>query len=116
MVRTDQARAEAREQADLELIATSGPWEIYELVGAGIVEALSVQPVVVEERGGDQRERNLEVGTSWFQRQDEWAAVPADDGPLPVDYLAALAVAGVAVTDVRVDEPSLDDAVIALTA
>jgi hypothetical protein len=35
----------------------------------------------VEERGGDQRERNLEVGTSWFQRQEDWAAVPADDGP-----------------------------------
>ena len=40
-----------------------------------------MQPVVVEERSGDQRERNLEVGTSWFQRQDDWAAIPADDGP-----------------------------------
>jgi hypothetical protein len=81
MVRTDEAKAEAREQADLELVATSGPWEIYELRGASIVEALAVQPVVVEERGGDQRERNLEVGTSWFQRQEDWAAMPADDGP-----------------------------------
>jgi hypothetical protein len=81
MVRTDEAKAEAREQADLELVETSGPWEIYELRGASIVEALTVQPVVVEERGGDQRERNLEVGTSWFQRQEDWAAMPADDGP-----------------------------------
>ena len=40
-----------------------------------------MQPVVVEPRGGDQRERNLEVGTSWFQRQEDWAALPADDGP-----------------------------------
>ena len=40
-----------------------------------------MQPVVVEERGGDQRERNLEVGTSWFQRRDDWPAVPADSGP-----------------------------------
>jgi hypothetical protein len=100
MVRTDEAKAEAREQADLELIATSGPWEIFELGGASIVEALTVQPVVVEERGGDQRERNLEVGTSWFQRQDEWAAVPADDGPpewqrIPVEIDL----------DVRVGEP-----------
>jgi hypothetical protein len=42
---------------------------------------LTVQPVVVNHRGGDQRERNLELGTSWFQHQDEWAAIPADGGP-----------------------------------
>ena len=30
--------------------------------------------MVVERRDGDQRERNLEVGTSWFQRQEDWAA------------------------------------------
>jgi hypothetical protein len=36
---------------------------------------------VVNERGGDQRERHLELGTSWFQHPDEWAAIPADDGP-----------------------------------
>jgi len=81
MVRTDAAKEEAAAQEDLELLATSGPWEIYELRGAAIVEPLNVQPVVVEHRGGDQRERNLEVGTSWFQRQEDWAAIPADDGP-----------------------------------
>jgi hypothetical protein len=81
MVRTDKAKAEARAQEDLELVTTSGPWEIFELRGASIVEPLTVQPVVVEPRGGDQRERNLEVGTSWFQRQQDWAALPADDGP-----------------------------------
>ena len=41
----------------------------------------TVQPVVVNHRAGDQRERNLELGTSWFQHPDEWAAMPADDGP-----------------------------------
>jgi hypothetical protein len=40
-----------------------------------------VQPVVVNGRDGDQRECFLEVGTSWFQHQDEWAAMPATDGP-----------------------------------
>jgi hypothetical protein len=81
MVRTPEAKTEVEAQGDLEFVTTSGPWDIYELRGASIVEALTVQPVVVEERGGDQRERNLEVGTSWFQRQDDWAALPADDGP-----------------------------------
>jgi hypothetical protein len=82
MVRTDKAKVEARAQTDLELITAVGPWEIYQLGTAAIVEPLTVQPVVVEERGGDQRERNLEVGTSWFQRRDDWPAVPADDGPV----------------------------------
>ncbi len=81
MVRTDKAKAEAAEQPELELVTTSGPWEIYELPTASIVEPLTVQPIVIEERAGDQRERNLEVGTSWFQRRDDWPAMPADDGP-----------------------------------
>ncbi|MET0911582.1 MAG: hypothetical protein ABWZ99_19100, partial [Ilumatobacteraceae bacterium] len=81
MVRTDEAKKEAAGNDRLQLIDTSGPWEIYELVEARIVEPLTVQPVVVEERAGDQRERNLEVGTSWFQRRDDWPAMPADDGP-----------------------------------
>ncbi len=42
---------------------------------------LETQPVVVARRPGDQRERNLELGTSWFQHRDEWAAIPADGGP-----------------------------------
>jgi hypothetical protein len=81
MVRTEAAKVEARAQDDLEFITTSGPWEIFELTTASLVEPLSVQPVVVDKRGGDQRERHIEVGTSWFQRPDDWPAVPADDGP-----------------------------------
>ena len=51
------------------------------MADSDLVVPLTVQPVVVNHRGGDQRERNLELGTSWFQHQDEWAAMPADDGP-----------------------------------
>jgi ABC-type multidrug transport system ATPase subunit len=47
---------------------------------------------------------------------DDVIHLAVDDGPVPVDYLAALGLGGVAVDDVRIDEPSLDDAVIALTA
>jgi len=59
----------------------SGPWEVYEVVDTAIVVPLSVQPVVVADRPGDQRERHLELGTSWFQNPQDWAALPADDGP-----------------------------------
>jgi hypothetical protein len=81
MVRTDPAKTEAAAREELELVTISGPWEIYELRGSSIVEPLAVQPIVVETRGGDQRERNLEVGTSWFQRREDWSAIPANDGP-----------------------------------
>ena len=39
MVRTDEAKKEAAGNDRLELIATSGPWDIYELAEASIVEA-----------------------------------------------------------------------------
>lgn len=81
MVRTPEAKAEAASQPELTLTATSGPWEIYEVAGSDIVVPLATQPVVVGERGGDTRERYLELGTSWFQHRDEWAAMPANDGP-----------------------------------
>ena len=81
MVRTEEAKREAREQPELTLLATVGPWEIYQVAESDIVVPLDTQPVVVERRGGDQRERNLELGTSWFQHPEDWAALPADDGP-----------------------------------
>ncbi|MGB0470096.1 MAG: hypothetical protein ACPGKP_05805 [Ilumatobacteraceae bacterium] len=81
MVRTDEAKGEARQQPELTLVASSGPWEVYEVANSDIVVPLAVQPVVVNERAGDQRERHLELGTSWFQHPSDWAAMPADDGP-----------------------------------
>ena len=81
MVRTDEAKRSADAQPELTLLDMSGPWKIYEVADSAIVEPLTVQPVVVARRPGDQRERNLELGTSWLQQRDEWAAMPADDGP-----------------------------------
>ena len=81
MVRTDAAKREARLHDDLELLDTVGPWEIFQVADSDIVVPLDVQPVIVNERSGDQRERHLEVGTSWFQNPDDWTALPADDGP-----------------------------------
>lgn len=81
MVRTPEAQAEAAVQDDLELIAESAPWQIYQVADSDIVVPLDTQPVVVQGRSGDARERNLELGTSWFQQPDEWVAMPADDGP-----------------------------------
>ena len=46
-----------------------------------IVVPLTVRPFVVASRSGDQRERWLELGTSWLQNRSEWNALPASDGP-----------------------------------
>ncbi|MDO8361821.1 MAG: hypothetical protein Q7V88_02915 [Actinomycetota bacterium] len=81
MVFTEAARAQADARGDLSFITAVGPWKIYEVADSEVVVPLTVQPVVVNGRGGDQRERNLELGTSWFQNPEEWAAIPADDGP-----------------------------------
>jgi hypothetical protein len=81
MVTTHEANAEAEARPELELIAESGPWHIYEVAGAAIVAPLTVQPVVVNGRDGDQRECFLELGSSWFRHQEEWAAMPATGGP-----------------------------------
>ncbi|CAB4833699.1 unannotated protein [freshwater metagenome] len=81
LVFTDAAKKQADSRGDLTQVATSGPWKIYRVGDSDMVVPLKVQPVVVNPRSGDQRERNLELGTSWFQNADEWAAIPADDGP-----------------------------------
>ena len=81
MVRTPEAKAELAAQVELTLVASSPPWEIYEVADSEMVVGLDRQPVVVRARPGDQRERHLELGTSWFQNRGDWPALPADDGP-----------------------------------
>ncbi len=78
---TPEAITAAQAQTDLVEVATSGPWHIFEIVDTKLVEALDVQPVVVNKRDGDQRERWLEIGSSYFQHNSEWAALPVADGP-----------------------------------
>ena len=80
MAWTDQAVAKADKQANLEPIKVSGPWHIYEVRNSDIVTPLTVQPVVVNGRA-DNREKWLELGTSWFQNPTDWSAIPASGGP-----------------------------------
>lgn len=76
-----KAESLAESEGTLTLIETSGPWHVYAVSGSDVVVPLSANPVVVNERGGDQRERWLEIGTSWLQNENEWLAMPAADGP-----------------------------------
>jgi len=78
---TPEAVNQASAQTGLSEVARSGPWVIYEVANSDIVVPLDVQPVVVQTRGGDPRERWLEVGMSWFQHPEDWSALPVADGP-----------------------------------
>lgn len=71
----------ASKRTDLTEVARSGPWHIYEIQDWAWVLPLTEEPVVVRARGGDQRERWLEVGLSYFQHQADWKALLVDDGP-----------------------------------
>jgi hypothetical protein len=81
MAYTPEAVQKADTQTELTKVGTSGPWHVYELATTSLVEPLTIQPVVVNPREGDPRERWLEIGTSYFQHEEEWSALPVADGP-----------------------------------
>ena len=77
MVRTDEAKAQAAGAARARAARRrAGRGRSTRSPTPTSSSRSTVQPVVVEQRAGDQRERNLELGTSWFQHRDEWAAMP----------------------------------------
>ncbi|MCU1391257.1 MAG: hypothetical protein JWL72_4595, partial [Ilumatobacteraceae bacterium] len=80
MAWTDQAVTKADQTPGLTTIKVSGPWHIYQVADSDIVTPLATQPVVVPGRADD-REKWLELGTSWFQNPTDWAAMPVSDGP-----------------------------------
>ncbi|MBM3729757.1 MAG: hypothetical protein FJW44_02905 [Actinobacteria bacterium] len=81
MAYSPEAVKSAASQPGLVEVARSGPWIVYEVEASDWVVPMTRQPVIVNEREGDQRERWLELGSSWFQHGEEWAATPVDDGP-----------------------------------
>jgi hypothetical protein len=72
-----KAEAEPR----LTELVTSGPWHVYEVADTALVEPLTTQPVVVTGEDLSNRDRWLELGTSWFQHRDLWPAMPVASGP-----------------------------------
>jgi hypothetical protein len=75
-----QMIAKADQNPQLTPIAQSGPWKVYEVADSSIVTPLTTEPVVAV-GAGDTRDSWLELGTSYFQHQSQWAALPAATGP-----------------------------------
>ena len=87
-----EAQAQARNHAGLRLLATTTPravqydkglqdrfWEVYEVVGAALVEPLKNQPVVAS--GVSAKEDWLRAAVDWFQDEQRRDVPLAADGP-----------------------------------
>ena len=72
--------AKAAQNPQLTEVATSGPWHVYQVSDADLVVPLATQPVVAK-IDWENRDRWEELGTSWFQNQASWPAVPVSGGP-----------------------------------
>ena len=74
------AKQEARLNPNLRYVASSGPWEIYRVENAPLVEPLPNEPVVVRgvASGGEPWE---DMATEWFSKPVTWDVMLAADGP-----------------------------------
>ena len=81
--------AQADQNPELTPLRQVGPWTVYEVADSQLVVPLQTNPVVVKGHDagtlplgiGAKRDRWLELGTSWFQHPEDWAALPAANGP-----------------------------------
>jgi len=80
-------KAKADANPDLLPVATTGPWKEYKVRSSDVVVPLTTQPVVVEGipqsplKTRESKDHWLEVGTSWFQDDGGWTALPVVSGP-----------------------------------
>ena len=91
MATSDNAIGQARSNADLTEVATSGPWVIFEVADSDVVTPLDNQPAVVDGIDDSQRhwvEEPLDESgrfggpaTSWFVDPEQWDVPLASSGP-----------------------------------
>src|SRR3546814_17219531 len=91
MATSVQATTAARAHPDLEEIATSGPWAIFEVEGSELVEPLDSPPVVLSDvddaqhdwicRSKDADGRCMGPAVSWFTDPSRWDTMIATSGP-----------------------------------
>ena len=74
------ALAQAHANPDLHLVATSSPWEIFEVAGSDEVTALDYEPAVLTGVSTD-RTHWLAQAVAWYQDPSRWAVPVADGGP-----------------------------------
>nr|MDQ3757279.1 6-pyruvoyl-tetrahydropterin synthase-related protein [Actinomycetota bacterium] len=126
MALSDEAKAQARANPALRLLATSGPWtvtypdgnkprtwEIYAVADSRIVTPLAYEPVVMEGVAKGGREW-LDAAVDWYQDSGRWEVPLAASGPRgwrrvsgPADDPPRTPVAPVQVRNVRSGDDSI---------
>lgn len=77
---SSQAVAAASAHPDLEEVAVSGPWHVYEVADAPLVAALPYEPVVAEGMGQGQHDW-LPMASAWFLHPESLDVPLAAEGP-----------------------------------
>lgn len=77
---TDETVRQAVEEPDLELVAISGSWRIFEVANSELVEGLTYQPAVSTELGEAGRDW-IDPAITWFNDPEAWDVSLALDGP-----------------------------------
>ncbi|MBK5223740.1 MAG: hypothetical protein JJE52_12900 [Acidimicrobiia bacterium] len=80
MAQSDTATTAASGHPELTEVARSGPWVIYEVADAPLVEPLENQPVVLADVA-DAAHEWLPVVAPWFQDRSRWDVLLASSGP-----------------------------------
>jgi hypothetical protein len=81
MAFSPDALAQAHADPDLHLVATSKPWEIFEVKDSAVVAPLHEQPAVIKNapKGGAAW---MDIGVNWYQQApSNWDVPIASDGP-----------------------------------
>jgi hypothetical protein len=109
---SDVTRAQAEDHADLTQVAESGPWTVFEVADADLVEPLTNLPAVLTDVGDAQGEW-LPTAVDWYldpSAQDvflaadgppEWPRIEADDVP-PIEPVAQATVSDIRTGDDRI--------------
>ncbi len=101
MAQSDEAILAARGHADLQEVAISEPFVVFEVAGTELVEGLSIEPVVAEglseEQAGDIASR-FDIGwvsqaVAFYNDPNLYSAMPAEDGPLSWQRVPSLSPA-----------------------
>ncbi len=69
----------ARRNPDLEEVAASGPWVVFEVAASDLVSPLVNQPAVVN--GVEGHKEWLDMAVAWYMDPTAWEVVQTDEGP-----------------------------------
>ncbi|HEY8543603.1 MAG TPA: hypothetical protein VIL36_01100, partial [Acidimicrobiales bacterium] len=129
MATSDLAVQAASAHPDLTKVAESGPWVVFEVANAPLVQPLLNEPVVLDDNSGSQHDwmeeprdaggRNDGVATRWYMHPELWDVMVSLGGPdewerigsdevIPGQPLDANAVEPAEVTNVEVGRETIE--------